>query len=252
MQALSAINQTGPKCWIEDLDIRVPMGICVMTSISTIALSNDIAIGLVWLVSFMYFLSLKRMKTVFMTYLAMAGMTAMAVLCVGVILFFFPALGEKLTAKTLVIPCVRICILLNVILPLALTCRVNRMLSALESMRLPFFLFLPMAVIIRFIPTFSNDIQQVWEALKIRGVRPSVGNFIRHPIMMMRLLVAPVIFRSLKTAEQLGIAAELKGISAQTKGQSQEVAIWTGRDTCVLAWAVVTLIAAFGIQFFVG
>lgn len=248
MQALSALNKTGPKCWIEDLDIRVPMAICLMTSLSTIALSNDIAIGIVWLVSFAYFLSLKRAKTVVMTYLAMAGMTAMAVICVGILLFFFPALGEKLTAKTLVIPCVRICILLNVILPLALTCRVNRMLSALESMHLPFFLFLPMAVIIRFIPTFSNDIQQVWEALKIRGVRPSVGNFIRHPVMMMRLLVAPVIFRSLKTAEQLGIAAELKGISAQTKGQLQGDAVWTAKDTLVLAVAAVTLIVAFTYQ----
>ena len=126
------------------------------------------------------------------------------------------------------------------------------MLSALESMHLPFFLFLPMAVIIRFIPTFSNDIQQVWEALKIRGVRPSVANFFRHPIMMMRLLVAPVIFRSLKTAEQLGIAAELKGISAQTKGQAPMDSTWSNNDTLVVSVAVITLVTAFSYQIFVG
>jgi energy-coupling factor transport system permease protein len=252
MQALSALNQTGPKCWIEDLDIRAPMAICVLTSLSSIGLSNTVAIAIVWAVSFLYFLSLKRIKTVVMSYLAMAGMTAMAVICVMILLFFFPALGEKLTAMTLVIPCVRICILLNVILPLALTCRVNRMLSALESMHLPFFLFLPMAVIIRFIPTFSNDIQQVWEALKIRGVRPSVANFLRHPVMMMRLLVAPVIFRSLKTAEQLGIAAELKGISAQTKGQAPMESTWSNNDTLVVSVAVITLVLAFSYQIFVG
>ena len=57
MQALSALNQTGPKCWIEDLDIRAPMAICVMTSLSSIGLSNTVAIAMVWAVSFLYFLS---------------------------------------------------------------------------------------------------------------------------------------------------------------------------------------------------
>jgi energy-coupling factor transporter transmembrane protein EcfT len=61
-----------------------------------------------------------------------------------------------------------------------------------------------------------------------------------------------VIFRSLKTAEQLGIAAELKGISAQTKGQAQMESTWSNNDTLVVSVAVITLVLAFSYQIFVG
>ncbi|MBO5658724.1 MAG: energy-coupling factor transporter transmembrane protein EcfT [Duodenibacillus sp.] len=253
MPALSVLKSTeGPKSWIETLDMRTLMSVCLLASVSTIALSSPLGIALLWAVSFLYFLSLGRLKTVVIAYVTMAAMTIMSVVCVGVILVLFPALAAKLTIESLVVPCVRVCILINVILPLALTCRINRMLAALESLRLPFFLFLPMAVIIRFIPTFADDVEQVWEALKIRGVKASVKNFLRHPILMTRLLIAPILFRSLKTSEQLGVAAELKGISAKTKGKSKKGRPLQSRDWGVLIATVASIVLAFVCQLCMG
>ena len=37
-------------------------------------------------------------------------------------------------------------------------------------------------------------------------------NAFRHPVLLIRLVFTPLLFRSLKTSEELGIAAELKGL----------------------------------------
>ncbi|MEA1868535.1 MAG: hypothetical protein U9N19_10635 [Thermodesulfobacteriota bacterium] len=47
----------------------------------------------------------------------------------------------------------------------------NVVATALKSLRLPLFLYLPAVVMIRFIPSFINDIKQVTEVLKIRGYK---------------------------------------------------------------------------------
>ena len=61
------------------------------------------------------------------------------------------------SAVSLVVPFLRMATMLNVILPLAFSCRVQSLLTALKSLRLPFCLYLPAAVMIRFIPTFLHD-----------------------------------------------------------------------------------------------
>ena len=59
--------------------------------------------------------------------------------------------------------------MMNVVMVLALTTRVEDLLGTLERLHLPFVVFLPAVVMLRFIPTFTNDIRQVWETLRIRG-----------------------------------------------------------------------------------
>ena len=59
MPALSVLKSTeGPKSWIETLDMRTLMSVCLLASVSTIALSSPLGIALLWAVSFLYFLSL--------------------------------------------------------------------------------------------------------------------------------------------------------------------------------------------------
>ncbi|MFQ8887353.1 MAG: hypothetical protein ACLR7Z_02305 [Bilophila wadsworthia] len=52
-------------------------------------------------------------------------------------------------------------------------------------------------------------------------------NAFRHPVLLIRLVFTPLLFRSLKTSEELGIAAELRG-SATAKGCAL-TGSWFGR-----------------------
>ena len=134
--------------------------------------------------------------------------------------------------------------MLNVILPLALTCRVQALLTALKGLHLPFCIYIPGAVMIRFIPTFMNDVRQVAETLKIRGYRLGPGEMFRHPLMMLRLLFTSLLFRSLCTSEELGIAAELKGLEAGSRFVPFRRSIWGSRDTLLVVMSVIVAVAA--------
>lgn len=142
--------------------------------------------------------------------------------------------------------------MLNVILPLAFSCRVQSLLTALKSLRLPFCLYLPAAVMIRFIPTFLHDAKQVSETLRIRGWRMTPWNAFRHPVLLIRLVFTPLLFRSLKTSEELGIAAELKGLGYGEGMRPYRKLVWKASDTWLLVAACLVAAAAVLCQHAVG
>ena len=127
-----------------------------------------------------------------------------------------------------------------VVMALALTTRVEDLLSTLERLRLPYAVFLPAAVMLRFIPTFADDIRQVWETLRIRGWPMGPKMFTRHPLLSARLLLIPVLFRALKSSESLGIAAELKGLGTAERTVPASFRTLTSLDARILAGAVTT------------
>ena len=138
------------------------------------------------------------------------------------------------------------------ILPLAFSCRVQSLLTALKSLHLPFCLYLPAAVMIRFIPTFLHDAKQVSETLRIRGWRMTPWNAFRHPVLLIRLVFTPLLFRSLKTSEELGIAAELKGLGYGEGMRPYRKLVWKASDTWLLVAACLVAAAAVLCQHAVG
>jgi energy-coupling factor transport system permease protein len=163
-------------------------------------------------------------------------MMGLAALCTWLISLAAPSM--PFTPRGILLPFMRGLVMLNVVLPLALTCRVQELLTALKSLHLPFCIYIPGAVMIRFIPTFMSDIKQVSETLKIRGYNLGFREMFRHPLMMLRLLFTPLLFRSLRTSEELGIAAELKGLEAGGTFVPFRQAKWTHRDTFLILTAL--------------
>ena len=102
--------------------------------------------------------------------------------------------------------------MMNLVVGLAMSTRIENIMVALSQLKLPFMLTLPSTVMIRFIPTFAHDVVQVWETLKIRGWHLGFGMLCRHPLLSARLIFTPILFRALKSSEALGVAAELKGL----------------------------------------
>uniref|UniRef100_UPI003FEF4ED0 energy-coupling factor transporter transmembrane component T n=1 Tax=Bilophila wadsworthia TaxID=35833 RepID=UPI003FEF4ED0 len=115
-----------------------------------------------------------------------------------------------------------------------------------------FCLYLPAAVMIRFIPTFLHDAKQVSETLRIRGWRMTPWNAFRHPVLLIRLVFTPLLFRSLKTSEELGIAAELKGLGYGEGMRPYQKLVWKASDTWLLVAACLVAAAAVLCQHAVG
>ena len=136
------------------------MAVTAAAAAATIAFSGFWAEFALFAASAVYLASARRWKVSAAAYILMALMMAMSVGCAMVLAHFFPAMARGLDMKSLSIPFLRGLTMMNVILPLAFSTRIQSVLWALQSMRLPFCIYLPAAVMLRFIPTFANDIRQ--------------------------------------------------------------------------------------------
>lgn len=241
MRALSMNSSVSgtPGASSRELDVRSRMFVTLLASMVAIAVSSFAGQAVLFFASFFYVLSIRRYRALFLAYVFLVFMMLLAA-------FFTWALSRALASmpfslQELAVPFLRGAVMLNVVLPIALTCRIQALLTALKGLHLPFCVYLPGAVMIRFIPTFMEDIKQVSETLKIRGYDLSIGEMFRRPLRMLRLLFTPLLFRSLRSSEELGIAAELKGLDAD--GASGRfvpfrASVWTRRDTLLVLLAI--------------
>lgn len=232
------------------LDARTKLGLTALTAVLAVASGGIVGQGTLFVMTLAYALLLKRPAMLVLLYALMAAMMLLALACSLVIDHFMPGLSG-LSVKALVIPFLRSSSMMNVVMVLALTTRVEDLLSTLERLRLPFVVFLPAAVMLRFIPTFTNDIRQIWETLRIRGWPMGPRMLTLHPLLSTRLLLIPILFRALKSSESLGIASELKGLGTAERTVMPELKTLTSLDARVLATAVLTtLLVAMAEVFF--
>lgn len=222
------------------LDARTKLAITITCAVLTVACSGFVSQVLLFGATLIYALFLRRPYLVMVVYAAMMLMIAVAFLCALGMGYFLPSLGG-VSMKSLVIPFLRALTMMNVVLVLALTTRVEHLLITLERMRLPFCIFLPTAVMLRFIPTFTKDIKQVWEALKIKGYPLGMKMLTLRPFLSARLILIPILFRALKTSESLGVAAELKGLGYFDCPIRQDFKTLTSLDARL--WALLILIS---------
>jgi energy-coupling factor transport system permease protein len=158
-----------------------------------------------------YALCLKRYRLLMAVYGIVAGMWCMAVgMMAGLHALWSQA--PALEPVKLAGPFLRTLIIVDVSLVLALSTPVQDMMTTLKTLRLPFCLYVPVAVMVRFLPAFIEDIRLTHESMRLRGHRLSVAGVIGRPLLTLRLMLSPLLIRSLRSADELGMAAELKGI----------------------------------------
>lgn len=81
-------------------------------------------------------------------------------------------------------------------------------IGALEKLRFPRPLFMPITFMLRFYPTVKKDFSTIVNALKIRGILS-----IRKPLLTLEYTLVPILIRSSLVADRLSAAAETRGIS---------------------------------------
>lgn len=243
MPVLPRIEAQSPG-FLAALDSRAKISVSLLASVMTIITASPEAQGVLFTGSACYAAAMRRPRLLLTAYALVVCLLLLALGFMALVRMAAPAMPE-IKVSTMLVPFLRLLVMVNVILPLAFSTRVQSLLTSLKSFRLPFCIYIPLAVMIRFIPTFTADIRQVAESLRIRGFNLSLKQFILHPVLSWRFASVPLLFRSLKTSEDLGIAAELKGLGAGRKLNPYKRPEWTKRDTALVAVALTVAAVAF-------
>ncbi len=92
------------------------------------------------------------------------------------------------------------------------TTKVNIFLSAMNRMKVPKSFVIPIAVMLRYLPTIKEDWHFIKDAMKMRDVSPSIKGFATHPSMTVECIYVPLMMAASKAADELSIAAVARGI----------------------------------------
>lgn len=92
------------------------------------------------------------------------------------------------------------------------TTKVSEFLSAMNRVHAPKKLAIPLAVMLRYIPTIREDWRYIKDAMKMRDVSPSLKGLLTNPGMTVDCIYVPLMMAASKAADELSIASVTRGI----------------------------------------
>lgn len=92
------------------------------------------------------------------------------------------------------------------------TTRISEFLSAMNRLHAPKTLTIPLAIMLRYIPTIREDWHYIKDAMHLRDISPTLGGLIRRPAMTLECVYAPLLMAASKASDELSIASVTRGI----------------------------------------
>lgn len=89
---------------------------------------------------------------------------------------------------------------------------VGEFLNALNTLRVPQKVIIPLAVTLRFFPTIGQEVCIIRDALKLRGRPLTFFSFCRAPMEMLECVFVPLMMRCVRIADELSASAVVRGI----------------------------------------
>ena len=120
------------------------------------------------------------------------------------------------------------------------TTRVNEFLAAMARLRCSRKLTIPLAVMLRYLPTIREDWRFIRNAMRLRDVSPTLWGFLRAPAMTVNCIYVPLLTAASKAADELSIASVTRGIENPRPRTCLAAIRMTPAD-----WLAMGLMAAF-------
>ena len=92
------------------------------------------------------------------------------------------------------------------------TTKVGEFLSAMARLHIPKKLTIPIAVMLRYLPTIREDWHFIKDAMRLRDVSPTFLGFLKAPAMTVNCIYVPLLMTASKAADELSIASITRGI----------------------------------------
>lgn len=90
--------------------------------------------------------------------------------------------------------------------------RTGELIAALERMRAPRAVTIPLAVTMRYLPTLGLEFGCIRDTMRMRGIDCSVAGIVRRPVALLEYVMVPLLMRCVKVADELAAAAVSRGI----------------------------------------
>lgn len=100
------------------------------------------------------------------------------------------------------------------------TSEISEVLASLQNMKIPYYINIPLAVILRFFPTLKQDITCIKQGIKTRGIDISFLGFLKNPFKVYEMMLIPMLMRMLCTATELSASVETRGLGVSCKKTS--------------------------------
>lgn len=92
------------------------------------------------------------------------------------------------------------------------TTKVGEFLSAMARLHIPKKLTIPIAVMLRYLPTIREDWRFIKDAMRLRDVSTTLWGFLKAPAMTVNCIYVPLLTAASKAADELSIASVTRGI----------------------------------------
>ena len=92
------------------------------------------------------------------------------------------------------------------------TTKVGEFLSAMAKLHVLKKLTIPIAVMLRYLPTIREDWHFIKDAMRLRDVSPTFWGFLKAPAMTVNCIYVPLLTAASKAADELSIASVTRGI----------------------------------------
>lgn len=90
--------------------------------------------------------------------------------------------------------------------------KIGEFLSAMNRSHVPQKVVIPVAVMLRYVPTIREDWRSIRDAMRMRDVSPSLGGFLTHPGQTVECVYVPLMMAASKTSDELTVASVTRGI----------------------------------------
>ena len=122
--------------------------------------------------------------------------------------------------------------------------------TALERCRLPKGIILSISVMFRNFASLKEDFFTISDAMKLKGIDTSRKGIVCHPLRLLEYIFVPMLFRSLRTAEEFSCAALVKGIENKNRRSSYFDVRIRKKDIIISVIAVAMLIAGMKLKLY--
>ena len=97
------------------------------------------------------------------------------------------------------------------------TTYMDDLLVALQRMRLPQAVPIPLVAMFRYIPTLRIEYRQIRSTMNIRGISDTLWKRVSHPLATIEYILIPLLMRCLKVTDELAAPGTTRGLELECK-----------------------------------
>ena len=111
------------------------------------------------------------------------------------------------------------------------TTYMDDLMVALQRMRLPQAVTIPLVVMFRYIPTLRIEYRQIRSTMDIRGISDTLWKRVSHPLATIEYILIPLLMRCLKVTDELAASGVVlkKGVNPSTDLEPEYIAVSGGK-----------------------